>query len=78
MFGSRTPTRDAEFTAFVRSASPSLTRTAYLLTGDRDLASELVQEALVRTFLAWPRVRTGEGTAYARRVLVNQIGRAHV
>jgi RNA polymerase sigma-70 factor (sigma-E family) len=66
-----TPTRDAEYTAFVRSASASLTRTAYLLTGDRELAAELVQEALVRTYLAWRRVRHGEATAYARKVLVN-------
>lgn len=71
MFGSPTPARDAEFTALVRSASASLTRTAYLLTGDAELSSELVQEALVRTYLAWSRVRTGEGVAYARRVLVN-------
>ena len=57
--------------AFVRSASGSLTRTAWLLTGDADLATELVQEALVKTYLAWRRVRLDEATAYARRVLVN-------
>jgi RNA polymerase sigma-70 factor (sigma-E family) len=71
MFGPSTPGRDAEYTAFVRSASASLTRTAWLLTGDADLAAELVQESLVRTYLAWRRVRHGEATAYARRVLVN-------
>lgn len=71
MFGSHGQARDAEYTAFVRSASASLTRTAYLLTGDRELASDLVQEALVRTYLAWGRVRHEEATAYARRVLVN-------
>lgn len=62
---------DAEFTEFVRAASPSLGRTAWLLTGNGDLASELVQDALVKTYLAWPRVRAGGGLAYARRVLVN-------
>ena len=71
MFGPPTPRQDAEYTAFVRSASGSLTRTAWLLTGDADLAAELVQEALVKTYLAWRRVRHGEATAYARRVLVN-------
>nr|WP_300150786.1 SigE family RNA polymerase sigma factor [Propionicimonas sp.] len=71
MFGSPTPSRDAEYTAFVRSASASLTRTAYLLTGDRELADELVQDALVRTYLAWRRIRHGEAVAYARRTLVN-------
>ena len=70
MFGPA-PAKDAEFTAFVRSATPTLTRTAYLLTGDRETASDLVQEAFVRTYLAWRRVRKDEATAYARRVLVN-------
>lgn len=70
MFGSAAA-RDAEFTAFVRSATPTLTRTAYLLTGDRETASDLVQEAFVRTYLAWRRVRPDGATAYARRVLVN-------
>jgi RNA polymerase sigma-70 factor (sigma-E family) len=71
MFGLSTPVKDAEFTEFVKSASPSLGRTAYLLTGDRCLAADLVQEALVKTYVAWRRVRPGEGLAYARRVLVN-------
>lgn len=71
MFGPPTPRQDAEYTAFVRAASGSLTRTAWLLTGDADLAAELVQEALVKTYLAWRRVRHGEAAAYARRVLVN-------
>jgi RNA polymerase sigma-70 factor (sigma-E family) len=71
MFGPSTPRQDAEYTAFVRSASVSLTRTAWLLTGDAHVADELVQEALVKTYLAWRRVRHGEATAYARRVLVN-------
>ena len=71
MFGPPTPRQDAEYTAFVRSASGSLTRTAWLLTGDADLAADLVQEALVKTYLAWRRVRQGEALPYARRVMVN-------
>ena len=63
--------RDAEFSEFVRSASASLTRTAYLLTGNPETAAELVQEALVRTYVAWGRVRRDDAPAYARRVLVN-------
>ena len=52
--------RDAEFTEFGRSASKSLSWTAYLLTGEKEAAAELLQEALVKTYLAWPRVRHGE------------------
>ncbi len=64
--------RDTEFTAFVETASPSLLRTAWLLTGDHHTAHELVQAALVKTYLAWPRVRPEGAAAYARRVLVNE------
>jgi RNA polymerase sigma-70 factor (sigma-E family) len=71
MFGLSTPTRDAEFTEFVKAASASLGRTAYLLTGDHHLAADLVQEALVKTYLAWGRIRPGRAQGYARRMLVN-------
>ena len=70
MFGRRS-VREAEFTAFAASASAALTRTAYLLTGNQDLADELVQESLTRTYAAWERVRVEDASAYARRILVN-------
>lgn len=63
--------RDAEFTAFVAAASPTLGRTAWLLTGDRDAAAELLQATLVKTYVAWPRVRPDGALAYARRIMVN-------
>ena len=63
--------RDAEFTAFMAQAGASLLRTAWLLTGDGDRAQELVQAALVKTYVAWPRVRREDALAYARRILVN-------
>jgi len=67
----RTTTREAEFVAFVSSSSRYLARTAYLLTGNTDVANDMVQESLTRTYAAWRRVRPGEARAYARRVLVN-------
>lgn len=70
MFGQRSR-REAEFTTFVTTASPYLARTAYLLTGRQELADDLVQEALTRTYAAWSRVRGHDATGYARRVLVN-------
>ena len=70
MFGRRS-VREAEFTASAASASAALTRTAYLLTGNQDLADELVQESLARTYAAWERVRVEDASAYARRILVN-------
>jgi RNA polymerase sigma-70 factor (sigma-E family) len=67
-WGSR---RDAEFSPFVADASATLGRTAWLLTGSRDAAAELLQATLVKTYVAWPKVRTGEAAAYARRIMVN-------
>lgn len=63
--------RDAEFTAFAAAAGPALGRMAWLLTGDAHAAAELVQTALVRTYVAWPRARETDPLGYARRVLAN-------
>lgn len=63
--------RDREFTAFVLEHQATLLRTAWLLVGDAHRAEELAQQALERTYVAWPRVRTGNPLAYARRTLVN-------
>lgn len=53
-----------------RSAAP-LNRLAYLLCGDRHLATDLVQSCLIRMYRAWPRLRDPDGAdAYARTVLV--------
>lgn len=68
--GARTE-RDAEFTAFMVDAQPALSRTAWLLCGDVHRAEELVQHALVRTYVAWPRARERDPLVYARRVLAN-------
>lgn len=64
--------RDAAFTRFMTEASPSLGRTAWLLTGDAARAQELVQAALVKTYSAWSKVRRDSAVAYARRVLIYQ------
>ena len=61
---------DPSFDAFVRDGSAGLTRLAYLLTGDRGHAEDLVQTALLRTARRWSRARDAP-TAYARQALVN-------
>jgi RNA polymerase sigma-70 factor (sigma-E family) len=46
--------------------------TAYLLTGSRDAAEELVQDTLVRLHPKWARVAAAESPlAYVRRALIN-------
>ncbi len=57
---------------FVRARSAALYRAAYLLTGNRADAEDLVQVALVKLYVGWKRAsraRSVEG--YAHRVLVN-------
>jgi len=59
-----------DFTEFVAARSPALHRTAYLLVGERGLAGDLLQEALTKTWVAWPRLRdTGRAEAWARKAL---------
>ena len=60
----------ADYVEFVRARSHALLRSAYLLTGDQQLAEDLVQEALARTHVAWSRLRqSGNVEAYARKVM---------
>ncbi|MDT7547589.1 MAG: hypothetical protein QOE99_3699 [Actinomycetota bacterium] len=67
--------REDEFRAYVTARRPALVRTATLLTaGDRHLAEDLVQQALIRLYVAWPRLRRASGPdAYAYRILVNAL-----
>ena len=52
--------------------SHSLLRTAYLLTGNRADAEDLVQAALAKTYLAWNRIEDrGALDGYVRRAIVN-------
>ena len=65
---------DGEFADFVRTNTPALTRTAYLLCGDSLAAEELVQETLVRLYPKWQLVHSRRGTPRLRptRYLANQ------
>src|ERR1051325_2181271 len=45
-------------------------RTAYLLCGDWHRAEDIVQNALIKLYVAWSRVRKDSVDAYARKVLV--------
>jgi RNA polymerase sigma-70 factor (sigma-E family) len=64
---------NAAFDAFARARTAGLLRFAHALTGDRDRAADLVQDALERTLLAWPRiVNRDDPEAYVRRVMVNR------
>jgi RNA polymerase sigma-70 factor (sigma-E family) len=60
----------AAFAEFVAARSPALFRTAYVMVGDHGLAQDLVQEALTKTYVAWPRLReVHKAEAYTRKAI---------
>jgi RNA polymerase sigma-70 factor (sigma-E family) len=65
--------RDADFTEYVAAHRVRLVRTARLLTaGDDAGAEDLVQSALTRLYVHWPRVaRADDPVAYGFRSLTN-------
>ena len=60
------------FTEWATAHLARLARFGFALTHDEGGAEDLVQIALVRTLLAWPRLRNQiDPEAYVRRVMVN-------
>ena len=63
---------EAAFVEFAQAVRSRLRRTAYLMCGDWDQASDHVQEGLIRVYVAWPRLtRAGGEYAYARKAVVS-------
>jgi RNA polymerase sigma-70 factor (sigma-E family) len=63
--------RDEDFVAFVDARSAALLRTARLLTaGDQHAAEDLVQTALEKAYVAWPRIqRKAAQESYVRSIM---------
>jgi RNA polymerase sigma-70 factor (sigma-E family) len=62
-----------DFREFVLARSPSLLGIALLLTGDRGLAEDLLQVALLQTYRHWRELQFSDRPdAYVRRVMANQ------
>jgi RNA polymerase sigma-70 factor (sigma-E family) len=69
-----TATRDEQFRSYVLASRGQLVRTATFLTsGDRHAAEDLVQTALMRLYVAWPRVRSETVDGYARKAMLNAL-----
>ena len=60
------------FREFVRERSPALSRHAYLLTGDHQLAEDLLQTALANTYRHWRRIHGDNPEGYVRRAMYHQ------
>jgi RNA polymerase sigma-70 factor (sigma-E family) len=62
------------FPEFVAARSGALLRVAWMLTGDSQLAEDLLQTALARTWPHWSKIGAAGGDAYVRRVMVRTQG----
>ena len=70
--GSDVPRRDQRLAELYERSAPAGYRLAFLLTGDRALAEDLVQEAFVRFVGRLDHLREPEAfDAYLRRTIVN-------
>jgi len=60
----------AAFAEFATARSSALFRAAYLMVGDHALAEDLLQEALTKTYVAWPKLRDiNKAEAYTRKAI---------
>ncbi|MFC7505045.1 SigE family RNA polymerase sigma factor [Nocardioides sp. GCM10030258] len=64
--------RELAYVEFAASRRDQLRRIAYGMCGDWHQADDLVQNALIKLYVAWPRVvRGGKEDAYVRKILLN-------
>jgi RNA polymerase sigma-70 factor, ECF subfamily len=72
-----TPSTDdeaASFDDYFRASKKPLLAMAYMITGDIQVAQDLTQEAFLRTWIRWSRVRNyDDPRAWTRKVLRNLI-----
>ncbi len=68
---------EERFRDFVNRRWTPLVRYAYLLTGDRAAAEDVVQVALERTWRRWSSVRTDRPEAYVRIAITNTVISRH-
>lgn len=66
--------REAAYVEFVAARQSYLRRIARGVCRDPHQAEDVLQDALVKLYVAWPRVREGNAEAYTRRIIV----RAHL
>lgn len=61
------------FEEFIATRLTDLLRHAAVLTGDRDLAQDIVQEVLARAQVKWRRITHADSPdAYVRRMIINE------
>jgi RNA polymerase sigma-70 factor (sigma-E family) len=65
---------DREFVEFFTTAWPRLLRTTYAVCGDAQVSEDAVQDAFVKAYAVWGRVRRADDSfAYLRRMAINEV-----
>lgn len=63
---------EAEFTDYIAARRKALLSAAYFCCGSWNHAEDILQTALAKLYVAWPRVRRNHSEeAYVRRIIVN-------
>jgi RNA polymerase sigma-70 factor (sigma-E family) len=61
------------FAEFAAARLPKLLRYAVVLTGDRDLAQDIVQDVLAKTQVRWSKISKADSPeAYVRQMVLNE------
>jgi DNA-directed RNA polymerase specialized sigma24 family protein len=69
---------EREYRQFVLEVANRLFRTAFVLTNDRQLAEDLVQQTLLKVWRYWRHVREADDPySYVRRILLTSHSRMH-
>lgn len=63
----------SDFVEVARGRTAAWVRIAYLMCGDWAHAEDLVQTALLRLYLKWPRINLDGVDAYARRTILRLV-----
>jgi RNA polymerase sigma-70 factor (sigma-E family) len=64
--------RNSELREFVAARGAALSRAAYLLTGDRQAAEDLVQDTYVVMVRRWQKAGAVDPEAYVRRIMYSR------
>ncbi|MEO8323496.1 MAG: sigma factor, partial [Actinomycetota bacterium] len=73
----KAPGRDESFSTFFSAHAEDMRRLAVFLTGDPEQGRDVAQEALVRTYRHWSRIKGEDPVPYTKRIVVNLVRSAH-
>ncbi|CAM3095816.1 RNA polymerase, sigma-24 subunit, ECF subfamily [Stackebrandtia soli] len=67
------PESEAEYREFVASRFDQLGRFAYMLCRDWHQSEDIVQKALIKLYIRWPKAVIQSPDAYVRRIIANTV-----